>query len=100
MTPPSSTPQSIKSTLAERVRSRVEAEGGCPRCMRYSLVDVHAAAERLGTTPRHVRGLVSQRLIPFVKVGRLVRFNQVDLDLWIVAHTRQAVNVQRGWRQP
>jgi excisionase family DNA binding protein len=32
------------------------------------------AAERLGTTPRHVRRLVFERRIAYRKLGRYVRF--------------------------
>lgn len=47
------------------------------------LMNMEAVAERLGTTPRHVRRLVSERRIPFGKVGRLVRFDPDQIDLWI-----------------
>jgi excisionase family DNA binding protein len=30
---------------------------------------------------------VSQRRIPFIKVGRLVKFNQGTLDAWLKQHT-------------
>jgi excisionase family DNA binding protein len=47
------------------------------------LLDVTAAAVRLGTPVRFVRRLVAERRIPFYKVGRYVRFSREDLDRWI-----------------
>lgn len=55
------------------------------------LLDTRAAAEHLGTTERHMRRLVHERRIPFVKLGdgqfARVRFKVTDLDAWIDAHT-------------
>lgn len=51
---------------------------GLPR-----LLSIGQLAERLGTTPRHVRRLVAERRVPFVKVGRLVRFDPDDIAAWI-----------------
>lgn len=87
MTRDSSSKASRPVSLADRIHGRVEGEQGCPRCNRYNLIDMYAAAERLGVTRRHVRGLVDQRRIPFVKVGRFVRFNPRALDLWIEENT-------------
>ena len=53
-----------------------------------SLVDIEAVADRLGVTVRHVRRLVSERRIPYVKVGHLVRFDPVEISAWIDAARR------------
>lgn len=58
---------------------------------RRNLIDINAAAELLGTTVRHMRGLVADRRITYVKVGHLIRFDPDDLDEWIDAHKRRAV---------
>ena len=42
------------------------------------LLDIGDAAERLGTTERHMRALIANRKIDYIKVGRLVRFDPVD----------------------
>jgi excisionase family DNA binding protein len=47
------------------------------------LLSIGQLAERLGTTPRHVRRLVAERRVPFVKVGRLVRFDPDDIAAWL-----------------
>ena len=49
------------------------------------LLDINGAAVRLGTTHRHIRGLIERREIPFFKVGGKVRFDPADLDRWLVA---------------
>ena len=49
-------------------------------------VDLAGAADYLGTTPRHVRRLVTERRIPYVKIGRFTRLDPDDLDEWISAH--------------
>jgi len=39
------------------------------------LLTMNELAERLGVTPRHVRRLVTERRVPFLKVGRFIRFD-------------------------
>ena len=41
------------------------------------------AAAYLDCTPDTLRVWVSKRRVPFVRVGRLVRFRKKDLDAWI-----------------
>ena len=52
------------------------------------LLSIEEAAEVLGVTPRMIRRLTASRRLPFVKVGRLVRFRETDIgrfiDEWIV----------------
>jgi len=48
-----------------------------------SLLDVPQLAKCLGITVRHVRRLVSERRIPYIKVGRLVRFDPDDVATWL-----------------
>ena len=43
------------------------------------------AAERLGTTPRHVRRLVFERRIAYRKLGRYVRFHPDDVAEYVAA---------------
>lgn len=55
-----------------------------------SLLDVAAVAARLGTTVPHVRRLVYERRIPFLKLGdgakAPVRFDPVEIEVWLDAH--------------
>jgi excisionase family DNA binding protein len=60
------------------------------------LLDTDEVAIALRVTPRHIRRLVAERRIPFVKVGRFVRFDPGELDVWL---DQQRVEVvRRGWR--
>jgi len=48
------------------------------------LLDIRAAADRLGCSERFVRRMVQERRIPFVKLGGTrVRFVDADLDKWV-----------------
>ena len=52
-----------------------------------SLIDVNEAAEVLGTTVRHMRALTFERKVPFIHLGRKVRFRRADLEEWLEANT-------------
>ena len=47
------------------------------------LLDIGGLAERLGVGERFVRRLVNERRIPFLKIGRHVRFDVADVEAWI-----------------
>ncbi len=51
--------------------------------MPNQLLDVHQISERLGIKLNTVYSWVNQRKIPYVKVGRLVRFDWQDIEKWI-----------------
>ncbi len=50
---------------------------------RLPLMDLPAVAERLGVNQRHIRRLVAERRIPYLKWGHLLRFDPVELDAWL-----------------
>ncbi len=47
------------------------------------LVGIDDAARRLGVTVRYMRRLVSERRIPYVKLGHYVRFDRLEIEHWI-----------------
>jgi len=47
------------------------------------LLSIGEVAEYLGVTERHVRRLVAERRIPFVKWGHLLRFDPEEIAAWI-----------------
>jgi len=47
------------------------------------LMDINGVATTLGVSRRHIQRLVSERRIPFLKVGRFVRFDQSVLRTWL-----------------
>ena len=55
------------------------------------LLTLDEAAERLNTTPRHVRRLVFERRIAYRKLGRYVRFHPDDLEEYITANRVEVV---------
>jgi excisionase family DNA binding protein len=55
------------------------------------LIDITAVAQRLGVQVRHVRRLVHERRIPYIKWGHLIRFHPADIDAWIDAARRDGV---------
>ena len=48
------------------------------------LVDICEVAEHLGVSVRHVRRLVAERRIPYVKWGNLLRFDPEEISTWLV----------------
>lgn len=53
------------------------------------LLNTEQAAVYLGVTPRtlEVWRCVKRHAIPYIKVGRLVKYRQTDLDAWLASHT-------------
>lgn len=47
------------------------------------LLTMDELAERLGVTRRHVRRLVAERRVPFVRVGRFIRFDPAAVTAWL-----------------
>jgi excisionase family DNA binding protein len=60
------------------------------------LLTMDQASEYLGISKLTLYGWVSARKLRFVKVGRLVKFKQQDLDKWIDQHTITARLDSRG----
>jgi excisionase family DNA binding protein len=51
--------------------------------MSIKLLKTDEAAELLGIRPWTLRGWVSEGRVPYVKLGRLVRFDDKRLEEWI-----------------
>jgi excisionase family DNA binding protein len=47
------------------------------------LMDIEAVARRLGVPVRHVRRLVAERRIPFLKWSHLLRFDPAEIEAWL-----------------
>ena len=47
------------------------------------LLTIEQIAEHLGVTVRHVRRLVAERRIPYIKWGHLLRFDPADVAEWL-----------------
>jgi excisionase family DNA binding protein len=53
---------------------------------RQALMNIEQAADRLGVSVRHMRRLVSERRIPYLKWGHLLRFDPNVIDEWLDGH--------------
>ena len=64
------------------------------------LVRLEDVAQALGITERHVRRLVDERRIPFVKVGAFIRFEPAQVARWVEAQRVEppAPPKPRGYR--
>jgi excisionase family DNA binding protein len=51
------------------------------------LLDIQQVAVYTGLSVHTLYTMVSQRRIPFVKMGRLTKFDREELDKWIVSHS-------------
>lgn len=47
------------------------------------LLNISEVADRLGVEVRHVRRLVHERRIPYLKWGHLLRFDPTEIEAWI-----------------
>lgn len=56
------------------------------------LLDTKQTAELLSISERHLRELCYRREVPFVKVGRLVRFDVKAIEKYIAANTIKAAS--------
>ncbi len=55
------------------------------------LIDVPALAQRLGVTERFIRRLTAEDRVPFLKIGKFVRFDPLEIDDWVDAKRQQSV---------
>lgn len=69
------------------VIERLDVHEGAEELLLPTLLDQRGLAGRLGITERHVRRLVAERRIPYVKVGRFVRFDPRAVAAWIGTRT-------------
>lgn len=50
---------------------------------RRPLMDLPTVATYLGVGERHIRRLVQERRIPFIKWGHLLRFDPGEIEAWL-----------------
>lgn len=65
--------------------------------MSERLLTMNEVCQKLGgVKPWTIRGWVSQRKIPFTKVGRLVRYPEGPIDQWIQENTVGPAGLDRN----
>lgn len=52
------------------------------------LLNTDDVADHLGVEPRHVRRLVHEKRIPFIKWGHYIRFDPAEVARWLDGHRR------------
>ena len=57
-------------------------------------LDVNEVSNEYGLAVSTLYTMVSQRRIPFVKMGRRTKFDRLELDKWIAGHS---VKVRRSF---
>ena len=71
-----------------RVTKAQESAKSQPEQLRFELqipqlIDIPTLANRLGTSQRHIRRLINEKRIPYLKVGHLVRFDVMEIAEWL-----------------
>jgi excisionase family DNA binding protein len=64
-----------------------------------NLLTMDEAAKYLGISKLTLYGWVSAKKLGYVKIGRLVKFKQAQLDAWIDQHTITARRDSHGTNQ-
>lgn len=59
------------------------------------LLNTEQAAGLLGVKRWTLRAWVSQRKVPFVKLGRLVRFDPAALELFVLQNSIESIDYKR-----
>lgn len=54
------------------------------------LIDIETLAVHLGDSVRHLRRLVAEGRIPYVKVGHFIRFDPDQVRRWLDGHCHDA----------
>lgn len=63
-----------------------------------NLLDASAVAERLGVSKSFAQKLLVRRGIPVVRVGRLTKVREQDLEAWIEARLERPAGARRDRR--
>lgn len=60
------------------------------------LLSIPELADHLGVTERHIRRLVAERRIPYLKWRRFIRFDPTDIATWLDAARHTNLDASRG----
>jgi excisionase family DNA binding protein len=78
---------------ADRAEVQSVNSRSAPTASLAPLIDIHCVAEILAVTPRHIQRLVAERRIPYLRVGRFIRFDRAELSVWL---DQQRIVAQRS----
>jgi len=54
------------------------------------LMEIDQVAAYLGVSVRHIRRLVAEQRVPFIKWGSKLHFDPTEIDAWVDEHRRPA----------
>ena len=60
------------------------------------LIDIHQVASYLGVSVHTLYKMISQRRIPYIKVGSRVKFDPLKLEEWIKQQTVMPMPERKG----
>ena len=64
--------------------------------MTCRLLDIKEVAAYTGLSVHTLYTMVSQRRIPYVKMGRLTKFDLQEIDRWITRQSVKPLQTERG----
>lgn len=70
-------------TQTQRLATKIVARGAIGSGAAEPLLPIADIAILLGVEVRHVRRLVQERRIPFIKWGHLLRFDPAEIRDWV-----------------
>ena len=85
------------SPQLQRPTSGVLMPSTQPTQLPSRLLDIPGLADHLGVNIRHVRRLVAERRIPFIKWGHLIRFDPAEIAAWIERARVPDQDTRRGY---
>ena len=56
------------------------------------LITIEDLANKLKISKAHIRLMILKRRIPYYKIGRLIRFRELEIDNWINTGKREVAN--------
>lgn len=77
------------SLSTKPLNPRSEGRSSPVEALTSPLIDIRCVAKVLDVTPRHIQRLVAERRIPYLKIGRFVRFDRAELDVWLDQQRRE-----------
>lgn len=90
---PASSPQQPPQPQARRA-ARCSPDAGLP-----NLLAIEEVAEHLGVNVRHIRRLVAERRVPYLKWGHLLRFDPAEIADWLRSQRVDPVDPTRRRRR-
>ena len=60
------------------------------------LLTIDQLAERLGVSIHHIRRLIAERRVPYLKVGWFIRFDPAEMTGWLRPQSSRTLSIGVG----